>query len=155
MGGLKMNKLIRYSVAVSLMLFISLIAGEISAAEFRGISSHKITGSWKFKDSNDGPQKITFLKDGTYNLDFDGDGKRDIWGSYRISQDWIILNDVGGDFVFDCGQQGAYSFRINDDILTFTMMADQCPSRSQAMSVQWARAIEPKRIIETPIMMKI
>lgn len=150
-----MRKLFQYFIFVALALMVSMPASKSFAKEFRGISSKRITGSWKFNDPANGPQKITFAKDGTYQLDFDGDGKKDIWGLYRISQDWIILNDIGGDFVFDCGQQGAYSYRIVDDVLTFKIMADQCPSRSQAMSEQWARVIEHKRIIEPPIMMKI
>ena len=150
-----MRKLFRYFIVVALALMVSMPASKSFAKEFRGISSKRITGSWQFTDSANGPQKLSFAKDGTYQLDFDGDGKKDIWGLYRISQNWIIMNDIGGDFVFDCGQQGAYSYRIANDVLTFRIMADQCPSRSQAMGEQWTRVIEHNRIIEPPIMMKI
>lgn len=150
-----MRKLFRYFIVVALALMISMPASKSFAKEFRAFTSKKITGSWKFTDPANGPQKLSFDKDGNYQLDFDGDGKKDIWGLYRVSQDWIIMNDIGGDFVFDCGQQGAYAFRIVDDVLTFRIMADQCPSRSQAMSQQWSRVIEHNRIIEPPIMMKI
>ena len=150
-----MRKLFRYFIFVALALMVSMSASKSFAKEFRAISSKKITGSWKFSDPANGPQKLSFGKDGTYQLDFDGDGKKDIWGSYRLSQDWIIMNDVGGDFVFDCGQQGAYTYSITDDVLTFKIMADQCPSRSQAMTEQWTRVVEHNRIVEPPIMMKI
>ncbi len=124
------------------------------AKEFAAFANRKITGCWKFKDPENGPQRLTFKKDGTYQLDFEDDGKKDIWGHYRVSRDWIIMNDVGGDFVFDCGQQGAYTYRIEDNILTFNLMGDQCPSRTEAMGVEWKR-LEHKRVIEPPIMMKI
>jgi len=150
-----MRKLFPYFIFVAWALMASMLAPNSFAKEFRAIYSKKITGSWKFNDSVNGPQKLSFNKDGTYHLDFDGDGKKDIWGLYRLSQDWIIMNDIGGDFVFDCGQQGAYSYHIDDDVLTFRIMADQCPSRSQAMSEQWLRITEPNRIIDPPIMMKI
>lgn len=127
----------------------------VFAKEFQAYTQNKITGTWQFKDLVNGQQKLKFLKDGTYQLDFDGDGKKDIWGLYRQSQDWIIMNDIGGDFVFDCGQQGAYTFKITDDVLTFRQMGDQCQSRTQAMSVEWVRVKEYRRNIEPPIMMKI
>lgn len=147
-----MKKIVQYCFLVSLILALPFMTSNVSARE---LFRQKIVGKWKFKDPANGPQNLSFLKNGTYELDFDGDGNKDIWGAYRISQDWIIMNDVGGDFVFDCGQQGAYKFNIEEGVMSFTLMADQCPSRTQAMSVEWARVIEHKRIIEPPIMMKI
>ena len=102
-----------------------------------------VTGTWKFKDPNYGPQMLTFRRDGMYELDYDGNGVKDIWGTYRISQNWLIMNDIGGDFIFDCGQQGAYYYKVTGKELTFILMADQCPSRHEAMSVQWVRASKP------------
>lgn len=149
----------RISIRSTLIVLLAAIfigtATESFAKEFAAFANRKITGCWKFKDPENGPQRLTFKKDGTYQLDFEDDGKKDIWGNYRVSRDWIIMNDVGGDFVFDCGQQGAYTYRIEDNILTLSVMGDQCPSRSQAMSVQWKRLIEHKRVIEPPVMMKI
>ncbi len=150
-----MKKSFQYVLMCALTLMFAMTANNSFAKEFGALTGGQIRGVWKFKDPANGPQKLIFLKDGTYHLDFDGDGQKDIWGEYRLSQDWVIMNDVGGDFVFDCGQQGAYSYRIVDDVLTFRMMADQCPSRTQAMSVQWVRFKEHKRVIEPPIMMKI
>ena len=150
-----MRKSFRYFVIIAVALVCGLQASNSFAKEFRAFSSRKITGSWKFQDPNNGPQKLTFLKNGTYELDFDGDGNRDIWGLYKIAQDWLILKDVGGDFVFDCSQQGAYTYRIENDVLTLMMVGDQCPSRSQAMGMPWQRVIEHNRVIEPPIMMKI
>lgn len=139
---------------VLLAMIFGLTATDSFAKEFAAFANKKITGCWKFKDPENGPQRLTFKKNGTYELDFEDDGKKDIWGHYRISRDWIIMNDVGGDLVFDCGQQGAYTYRIEDNVLTFNLMGDQCPSRTQAMSVEWKRFV-PRRVIEPPIMMKI
>jgi hypothetical protein len=150
-----MRKPFHYFVIIAVTLVLGLQTSNSFAKEFRAFTSKKITGSWKFQDPNNGPQKLTFHKNGNYELDFDGDGKKDIWGLYKIAQDWLILKDIGGDFVFDCSQQGAYTFRIENDVLTLMTMGDQCPSRSQAMSMPWLRVIEHKRVIEPPIMMKI
>lgn len=144
-----------YFIAAVVLLAVSAVSSPVFAKEFRGITSNKIVGTWQFKDPVNGQQKLKFLKDGTYELDFNGDGKKDIWGEYRQSQDWVIMNDIGGDFVFDCGQQGAYRFEITNDVLKFHIMGDQCQSRTQAMSVDWVRVQEHDRVVEPPIMMKI
>ncbi|GEM_PF-2621766 len=114
------------------------MAGCVSIEKYAGTTGNVI-GSWKFKDPNFGPQILTFRDDEIYELDYDGDGKKDIWGSYRISRNWLFLNDLGGDFVFDCGQDGAYTYRVKGDIMTFMLMADQCPARHEAMSVEWEK----------------
>ncbi len=150
-----MRTTMQFFLIVLLSMVFGITATDSFAKEFAAFANKKITGCWKFKDPENGPQRLTFKKDGTYQLDFEDDGKKDIWGHYRVSRDWVIMNDVGGDFVFDCGQQGAYTYRIEDNILTFNIMGDQCPSRSQAMSVQWERLKKPRRVIEPPIMMKI
>lgn len=150
-----MNKTTHFFLIILLAVVFGATATNSYAKEFAGFANRKITGSWKFKDPENGPQKLTFKKDGTYQLDFENDGKDDIWGHYRVSRDWLFMNDIGGKLVFDCGQQGAYIFRIEDNVLTLDLMGDQCPSRSQAMSVKWQRLIEHNRIIEPPIMMKI
>ena len=144
-----------FLIAAIALLTVSTVSSPVFAKEFKGITKDKITGSWQFKDPVNGIQRLKFLRDGTYQLDFNGDGKKDIWGEYRLSQDWLIMNDVGGDFVFDCGQQGAYRFDITNDVLTFRLMGDQCQSRTQAMSVEWVRVNEKNRFIEPPVMMKI
>lgn len=150
-----MRKSFQYFVIAVVVAVSGLQASNSFAKEFRALTSRKITGSWKFQDPNNGPQKLTFRKNGTYELDFDGDGKKDIWGDYKISHDWLILKDTGGDFVFDCSQQGAYGFSIEEDVLTLKLMGDQCPSRSQAMSMPWLRVREHNRIIEPPPQIKI
>ena len=133
-------------------LFI-LIASGCATLDYTGTAGN-IIGSWKFKNDQNGPQTLTFKRGGVYELDTDGNGSKDIWGSYRLSRDWLILNDVGGDFAYDCGQEGAYLYRVspNNEEITFTLMADQCPPRTKAMSVEWSRIHKhpPK-----PLMIKI
>ena len=116
-------------------------AGSASAEEYNGTAGN-IIGSWKFKDPALGSQILIFRKDGTYEVDYDGDGQKDILGRYRISRDWIFLNDFGGNFVFDCGQDGAYTYRVKNGVMTFMLMADQCPVRSEAMSAEWKRILK-------------
>lgn len=109
-----------------------------ASVEFIGTAG-SVIGKWKYKDTNLGPQILTFRKDGVYEVDTNGDGTKDIWGSYRISRDWFFLNDIGGDFVSDCAQQGAYTYRVKNNVLTFTLTADQCVPRSEAMIVEWQK----------------
>ena len=129
----------QFKTGLAVILF-ALIAGGCATLEYGGTSGY-IVGAWRFKKAENGPQTLTFKRDGTFELDTDGNGARNIWGSYRISRDWLILNDIGGESTFDCGQEGAYLYKVskNNEDLGFTLMADQCPPRTQAMSQQWTR----------------
>lgn len=123
-----------------LVIIVLAVVSGCASLQYGG-NAGNITGPWKFKDAQNGPQTLTFKKDGVYELDTDGNGVKNIWGSYRLSQNWLIINDVGGEYSFDCGQEGAYLYKVgkNNQDLTFTLMADQCPARVQAMSVEWTR----------------
>jgi hypothetical protein len=131
----------RASLAV-VGLFV-LVASGCATMNYPGTNGN-IIGAWKFKDPANGPQTLTFTREGTFELDTDGNNVRNIWGSYRLSRDWVILNDVGGESTFDCGQEGAYLYKVakNDRDLKFTLMADQCPPRTQALSAEWTRIIK-------------
>lgn len=129
------SRMRRFYFSLLIGSLVLAMAGCASTGAYRGTTGNVI-GSWKFKDQNFGPQVLTFRDDGIYEVDYDGDGEKDIWGSYRISRDWLFLNDLGGDFIFDCGQDGAYTYRVKNDIMTFMLMADQCPSRQEAMDVE-------------------
>jgi hypothetical protein len=142
--------MLQFVLAASLLVFIP--AG-YAMGEYGGTNGN-IIGAWKFKSSENGPQTLTFKKDGTFELDTDGNGVRNIWGSYRLSRDWLILNDVGGESTFDCGQEGAYIYKVskNDEDLKFTLMADQCVPRTQALSAEWTRIIKK---LPPPVKIKI
>jgi hypothetical protein len=127
-------------VKSGLMAVCLFLAVGCASLEYYGTKGY-IVGAWRFKNPENGPQTLTFKRDGTFELDTDGNGIKNIWGSYRLSQDWVILNDVGGESTFDCAQEGAYSYQVskNDETLKFTLMADQCVPRTQAMSMEWSR----------------
>jgi hypothetical protein len=127
------------------LAMIVLVASGCATLAYTGTAGN-IFGAWKFKDPQNGPHTLTFKRDGIFELDTDGNGEKNIWGSYRLSQDWLILNDLGGESTFDCGQEGAYRYRVskNDLDLTFTLMADQCPPRTQALSPVWTRIIKER-----------
>lgn len=105
-----------------------------------------VRGSWKYKDPAANPVTLTFNKNNTYELDYNNDGVKDIWGEYKISNNWIILKDVGGDFALDCGYEGAYKFKIKGDTVDFSVLGDQCLYRAQALAISWQKTSRIKRI---------
>lgn len=134
-----------FNIFGAVVLTVLITSGCISTRYYG--TAGNLMGTWKFKDSQNGPQTLTFTKDGVTELDTDGDAIKDIWGSYRLSRNWLFMNDVGGDFVFDCGQEGTYQYKVNGDELVFTLMADQCPSRSEAMSVVWVKVHKDSSLV--------
>ncbi len=98
-----------------------------------------LKGSWGYKDFPQSPVKLSFLKDGTYELDLDADGSRDIWGVYRSSPDRIYLKDTGGNHAPDCGFDGVYAYQIKGGKADYTLIADKCEFRVTALSQIWVR----------------
>ena len=124
--------------ANAMVLLLVFLGGCASTEPYMGINGN-VVGKWKFKDPGYGPQTLTFRPDQIYELDADGDGTRDVWGHYRISREWLFLNDVGGDFVLDCAFDGVYLYNVKGHEMTFSVLGDQCPSRNQALSVEWVK----------------
>ncbi|OGX07030.1 MAG: hypothetical protein A2Z88_08915 [Omnitrophica WOR_2 bacterium GWA2_47_8] len=122
-----------------LLLALVLFAGGCSPVKTFVFGPETIYGSWEIKDHFQGRMVLTFHKNEKYELDLDRNGTTDIWGEYRMAGDWITLHDTGGMYARDCGREGAYITKIAGGEAEFTIIADQCPYRAQALAVMWKR----------------
>ncbi len=91
-------------------------------------------GSWKFKDSAQGPQIIKFKRDMTYEIDIDGNGAKDIWGQYKLIEHQLTLQATDGTIGSDCHEGAVYLYRKAHGELNFTLVGDQCRARVSALS---------------------
>ena len=76
----------------------------------------------------------TLKADGTFDVDRNHDGKRDIWGTYTVAADTITIQETGrtGPIPRECKGAGVYKFsRPNENTLTFTLVSDACGLRKK------------------------
>ena len=74
----------------------------------------------------------TLKADGTFDVDRNHDGTRDIWGTYSVSADTVTIQGTGGKTPKDCKGPGVYKFsRPNENTLTFTLVNDACGLRKK------------------------
>ena len=80
----------------------------------------------------------TIKADGTFDVDRNHDGKRDIWGTYTVSADTVTIQGTGVKVPKGCKGSGVYKFsRPNDNTLTFTFISDTCKDRKRNMLLGW------------------
>jgi len=97
------------------------------------------TGTWKFKDSAQGPLVVKFNRDMTYEVDTDGNGTKDIWGEFKLHDSQVTLQDVGGAMGGDCHEGAVYLYQLSRSELRFAIVGDQCKSRVAALAQPWVR----------------
>jgi hypothetical protein len=76
----------------------------------------------------------TLKADGTFDVDRNHDGKRDIWGTYTVAADTITIQETGRTTPIprDCKGPGVYKFsRPNENTLMFTLVNDACGLRKK------------------------
>ena len=128
----------KLSIVISV---IFIMTASMGCSFYKWLSKERVNlvGKWQFKDPAMGPAILALKEDGTYELDDNGDGTKDIWGHYRPSLNWVTFKDEGGNFDKTCGQDGSYEYKIKGRTVTFNIMADPCARRSSALSVAWKR----------------
>lgn len=93
-----------------------------------------VAGDWKTMiPGQDGttmiPLKVKIAEDGTYTLDFGGDGVVDVKGTYKTDGNQIIVKDVVEEGKEGCDGKGVYNFSVNNDTLVMERVSDECPGR--------------------------
>ena len=98
-------------------------------------------GKWTLKNSSQGNQLLTFRKDNIFEVDLEGDGTKDIGGTYTLyfDQRMTIHND-GGNVPTDCYQPGTYNYKFSGNTLKFFVIADECSSRRESLGAVWQKA---------------
>jgi hypothetical protein len=80
----------------------------------------------------------TMKGDGTFDVDRNHDGTRDIWGIYTVTGDTVTIQGTGGKTPKDCKSPGVYKFsRPNENTLTFTLVSDTCKDRKKNVLLAW------------------
>ena len=88
-----------------------------------------ILGAWQFAQQQKGRLTLTFNQNGSYVVDFNGDGGADIQGIYELWGERLIFRDEAPQNVTDCRYPGVYYFAIQNDRLSFEMYSDDCRPR--------------------------
>jgi hypothetical protein len=80
----------------------------------------------------------TMTADGTFDIDRNHDGTRDMWGTYTVTGDTVTIQGTGGKTPKDCKGPGVYKFiRPNENTLTFTFVSDTCRDRKKNVLLAW------------------
>lgn len=98
-----------------------------------------LKGSWVYADPQNGPVVLTFHKDRTFELDGDGDGKKDIGGTYELFENRVTFKEEYPQQMTQCTQWGYYNYAVEHANLNFTVMADQCDPRELVLSQPFVR----------------
>ena len=89
----------------------------------------QIAGKWKMsvpdENGNMATLKVKISDDGTYALDFGGDGTVEVTGKYTDNGGKLTIQDNGS----DCTGKGVYSYKIEGNTMTMTRVSDECPDR--------------------------
>lgn len=129
--------------ALSISLFLSINSG---CASLELVSTHndRMVGSWKIKDNPNRPLILTFKNDQTFEVDFQADGAKDIWGRYLIIGDMIKFDDADEKCRSDCTEPGFFHYHIRGNRLDFDYLADACVPRKSILKWEWVREKSPK-----------
>jgi hypothetical protein len=93
-----------------------------------------LVGTW----TNQMSTVWTIREHGTFDVDLDGDGKREAWGKYSVDGDMVTLRATGGYMPKGCKDKGLYHFdRTAEDTLQFTLVNDACRLRRKNVLQTW------------------
>lgn len=95
----------------------------------------QIAGEW-IKPSAMGSVTFTITADQKWEVEFTGDDKADVFGSYVISGKQITFTDEGGDYSSD--SDGVYEFMVSDS-LRFTKVNDPVDGRRRLVEGSWGK----------------
>ena len=135
--------MIRFIERSSWILFsILFLAGCGTINDFLQTSpSASLIGTWRPQNSSGAPAKLSFLRDGTYEFDVNGDGLVDVGGRYDILfNKQVKLQDEDGEITPDCIEPAVYKFRIGAKGLKFYLLGDQCWARAVLFRQTWVKA---------------
>ncbi len=96
------------------------------------LSAQSMVGTWTYQaptpDGTEVTNTMTMNEDGTFTVDFASDGKADVLGTYTIDGSKITISDTPEES--PCyGKDGVYSFSIEGDTATITLIEDACELR--------------------------
>jgi len=124
MGAMKLQRFLRF-------VFLGVLIALVSACATPPRSGPAaLAGTW----NNSLGTVWTIKVDGTFDVDRNHDGKRDIWGTYTVAGDTITIQETGRTTPIprDCKGPGVYKFsRPDANTLMFTLVSDACALRKK------------------------
>lgn len=101
-----------------------------------GLAAQSPAGLWKLsvpdREGNMIPLHVNISDDGTYSLDFGGDGAIETRGKYSVDNDKMTIQDTEG---AECTAVGVYAFKNDGKTLTMTRISDGCADRGGPQGV--------------------
>jgi len=125
------STIIKKALLVSTALLVSLLI-----CYGQDDSSDQVVGTWT-KLVNERTITFTLTSDQKYQVEFVGDEKTDVLGTYAISGTQITFNDIGGEY--SSPDPGVYDFKVNDTSITFTIVDDPAYGRSMLVEGKWLK----------------
>ena len=117
-----MNRLFLALILIIILCGCSLVTDVLKGRD-------QITGTWQFQDKTLGPLLLSFSDTGQFEVDANADGKKDIWGRFRLFENRITFIDDQPRVITDCYEPGFKTYTIEKDVLIFREYADQCKPR--------------------------
>jgi hypothetical protein len=95
-----------------------------------------LTGTW----TNSLGTVWTMNADGSFDVDLNKDGKRDLWGTAKVEGDMVTVAETGGTVPKGCAKTtGVYRFTRSKDTLHFTLVKDSCKERVKNVTLDWTK----------------
>jgi hypothetical protein len=128
MAAMKMQPFLRIIFATALIALVGACATTPSSGP------EGLAGTW----TNSLGTVWTMKADGTFDVDRNHDGNRDIWGNYTVAGDTVTIQGTGGKTPKDCKGPGVYKFsRPDGNTLAFTLVSDTCRDRKKNVLLAW------------------
>jgi hypothetical protein len=121
--------------AFSLLLLAIVCTLGYACATYPRTGPAAIAGAW----TNAFGTVWTVRSDGTFDVDLNGDNRRDAWGTYAVDGDAVTIHGTGGYAPADCKGDGVYRFTRGGDTLRFSRMHDSCKLRVRNVLLVWHR----------------
>ena len=118
------------------------IAGVLNGCVLPLYNSCSIQGKW-YLQGYEKTHSILFKRNKRFEYDYNGDGKRDIWGSYEILFDRLIrFTDAKDEMETLWVHHGFHHYSVVGRELQFAFYADQCLPRKMTLDSTWSKINE-------------
>lgn len=119
----------------SLLLIAIVCALGYACANYQRTGPAAIAGTW----TNAFGTVWIVKSDGTFDVDLNGNNRRDVWGTYAVDGDLVTIHGTGGNVPSDCKGDGVYRFTRSGDTLRFSRVHDNCKLRVRNILLVWHR----------------
>lgn len=99
--------------------------------------SDLLVGKWT-KEMDGRTFTLNLLPDHKYEVEFAGDDRIDVYGSYEVSGTQITFSDESGEY--SSGTAGVYEFKVSEAVWTLTAVNDPVDGRRMLVVGSWSKA---------------